>query len=108
MKDNPRSTRQADSLISFDRYYRYDDIVQYMFNVSQLQDWVNVVEIGRTMYALEITKAGDGAVANIYSQVIFQLFFTANPVCRPEFLGWNTCKRMDSPCSCHVYYLRVS
>ncbi len=99
----PSSNRQVDSLISFEEYLRYDDIVQYLFNVSDLQDWANVVEIGtsyegRTMYALEITKAGDDAVANIYSQVILLInqYYT-NPYTDQNilYLGRSSCKRMD-------------
>ena len=66
--------KQVDSLLTFDEYHRYDEIVQYINDIAELEpEWARVVSIGptyegRDMMALELSKAGDNAVANILIQ----------------------------------------
>ena len=69
----PPSPKQVDSLLTFDEYHRFDEIVEYIEAVADLYDWANAKGIGQTyegreMMALELTKPGDDAVANIYIQ----------------------------------------
>ncbi len=62
---------QIDSLITFTEYHTYDEIVEYLNGVADLQSYAKVINIGQTYegrdtWGLEIQKAGDNAVANIY------------------------------------------
>ncbi len=73
VKPKTPKARQVDSLITFDEYHRYDEIVRYVNDVAELEDWAQVVSIGSTfegrdMVALELTKAGNNAVANVIIQ----------------------------------------
>ncbi len=66
--------KQVDSLLTFDEYHRYDELVEYVNAIAELEpDWASVVSIGSTydgrdMVALELTKAGDRAVGNVLIQ----------------------------------------
>ncbi len=62
-----------DSRITFTEYHTYDEIAAYVEEVAQLEDWATSTFIGqsyegRDTAALELTKAGDSAVANIFIQ----------------------------------------
>ncbi len=62
-----------DSRITFTEYHTYDEIVEYVDQIAADTDWAVARDIGDTydgtpMRALELNKAGDGAVANIFFQ----------------------------------------
>lgn len=62
-----------DSRITFTEYHTYDEIVEYVNQVADMETWAATTSIGQTyegkdQVALELTNAGDDAVANIYIQ----------------------------------------
>ncbi len=61
------------SRLTFTEYHTYEEIAEYVEEVAQLEDWAASTFIGqsfegRDIAALELTKAGDAAVANIFIQ----------------------------------------
>ncbi len=91
--------KQVDSLLTFDEYHRYDEIVQYINDIAELEpEWARVVSIGptyegRDMMALELSKAGDNAVANILIQAgthfwhFLAIYFCSENSCFSIFIG---------------------